>query len=224
MKAIVDDDLYDYLNQWKWHCTSQGSAMRSEMRNGIQHGILMHRVIMNAEEGEEVDHINHNTLDNRRENLRICSKQENKQNRRKLNEKQASSIFKGVSINPQNYYYEVSISVNGKKKFIGYFISEIAAANAYNFYAKKYYKDFACLNDVKELKNWRDYKINKKEKTSKYKGVYKKRNKWNTQISYRDENNKKCRKILCGFKTEEDAYKAYQYWSDILKNKLNKDD
>lgn len=80
--AIVDDDDYAWLNQWNWTAIhtqrrNGGYAMRSEYGDTI----LMHRLIMNAPEGMEVDHINGNGLDNRRENLRVVTQKVNHANR-----------------------------------------------------------------------------------------------------------------------------------------------
>ena len=90
--AIVDDDVYDDLAMYKWSCMSTGYAYRATP-GGRKH-ILMHRVIMDAKPGQEVDHISGNRLDNRRSNLRVCKPSENKKNRSlNLNSK---SGFKGV--------------------------------------------------------------------------------------------------------------------------------
>lgn len=220
--AVVDDDLYDYLNQWKWHCTSRLYAMRTEIINGKKHGVLMHRFIMNAPKNMEVDHINHNTLDNRKENLRICTRGENEHNRskeNKLNPRDYTSKYKGLAINKQNGYYEVKIIVDSKKIFIGYFENEEAAANAYNEYAIKYFGEYACLNEVPIIRNWRDYKIKRKLGISNYKGVYKNEDgSWDAIIYYVDENKKPCYKYLGRRKTPEDAHNLYVKWAKILKN------
>lgn len=221
--TIVDDDSYEYLNKWKWHCTSRNYAMRTEMINGRKHGVLMHRFIMNAEKGVEVDHINHNTLDNRKENLRICTRNENEHNRSKTNienPRNYSSKYKGVAINKQNNYYEAKIIKDSKKIFIGYFEDEVVAANAYNEYAKKYFGEFACLNDVPLIENWRDYKIKRDCGTSKYTGVYKNyEGTWSVNIYYQDSNGKSCGKYLGRYQTEEEAHQVYIKWAKILKRK-----
>lgn len=211
--AIVDDNLFDYLNQWKWHCTSRFYAMRTEIINGKKHGVLMHRFIMNAPDNKEVDHINHNTLDNRKCNLRLCDRKENEHNRSKtheLNPRSYTSKYKGVAINKQNNLYEAKIIKDSKKFFIGYFENEEVAANAYNDYAQTLFGEFACLNDVPLIENWKDYKIERYKGTSKYTGVYKNHEgTWSVNIYYHDKNNKSCCKYLGRYPTEEEAHQVY---------------
>ena len=75
--AIVDDEDYTWLMQWKWH-SSYGYAMRRERTwSGKQKGIFMHRVVNKTPLGLETDHINRNKLDNRKENLQSVTHQEN---------------------------------------------------------------------------------------------------------------------------------------------------
>jgi len=90
--AIVDDDDFDWLNQVKWYAKITGNgtriyAARFKRIDGQPTTIYMHRAILAGDldhaelDGQEADHINKNTLDNRRENLRACSKNENLRNR-----------------------------------------------------------------------------------------------------------------------------------------------
>jgi hypothetical protein len=81
--ALVDDADYDWLSQWNWtaistHRKNGGYAVRMEN----QKMILMHRQILDAPEGAEVDHINGNGLDNRRSNLRFATRRQGQANRR----------------------------------------------------------------------------------------------------------------------------------------------
>src|SRR3990167_9749261 len=84
--AIVDDDVFDYLNQWKWYFNNQGYAVRrpyikgSGRKNQKCMTIHMHRLVNNTPNGMQTDHINRNKLDNRRENLRNVTDQQNKFN------------------------------------------------------------------------------------------------------------------------------------------------
>ncbi len=85
--AQVDDEDYDYLNQWKWYTTKNHKtfyAARHIRINGKQKLIYMHRVIMNIIKGYKTDHIDHNGLNNQKYNLRICTCQENNRNRKKI--------------------------------------------------------------------------------------------------------------------------------------------
>src|ERR1700761_3134479 len=96
--AIVDDDDYEFLMQWKWHVLDSFHtyAMRnSKPVDGKRHHILMHRVINKTPDDYYTDHINGNGLDNRKENLRSVTRGENQQNRKKNSK--SSSKYKGVS-------------------------------------------------------------------------------------------------------------------------------
>ena len=125
-RAIVDDADYQYLSKYNWSY-DDGYASRGIRMNGKRKIILMHRFLMGLYFGDKrvVDHINHNTLDNRRENLRICTKAENRRNSRKS--KNNTSSFKGVFKEICKYkrkdgtvwsktYWMAYIKIDGKQK------------------------------------------------------------------------------------------------------------
>lgn len=158
--AIVDTNDYTRLTDMgKWYAAYSPKvrgfyAVRQIRKlNGKQQTIRMHRVIINAPSNKEVDHINHNTLDNRMCNLRICTKNENQHNR-KPNKQKTSSNYKGVSLdkhkikNKMYSYWRAQINFNGKLLPLGYFNSEIDAAKAYNNKAIELFGEFALLNEV----------------------------------------------------------------------------
>jgi len=105
-----------------------------------------HRLVMGLQKGDgfEVDHINHNGLDNRRSNLRVCSKKQNQLNRRP--DSGSTSEFKGVHWSKTRNKWYARIHLNGNDKHIGVFISEIDAARAYDRYAAEHFGEFAYLN------------------------------------------------------------------------------
>lgn len=144
--ALVDDEDYDFLMQWKWHIVAKGYASRTE-RNSVNRAIRMHRAILDAREGQEVDHINGNRLDNRRANLRIATSSQNAMNRKKI--EGAGSKYKGVCPARAAGKFIAQIKVNGKTIHLGTFASEKAAAKTYNIAAKKNFGEFARLNKVK---------------------------------------------------------------------------
>jgi hypothetical protein len=76
--ALVDDEDFEYLNQWKW-CANKGSNTFYAMRSG---GIMMHRVLLNLSFGDKrvVDHIDRNGLNNQRKNIRVVTCSENYRN------------------------------------------------------------------------------------------------------------------------------------------------
>ncbi len=149
--TMVDDDDYDFLSQWKWCPVQQKISPYARRAVVNPKGVTpkltvysMHRVIMCAPKGMFVDHINGNTLDNRRANLRTCTQQENTRNQRKQAGK--SSVYKGVHLETRLGRYRAQIRVNGKRKFLGYFISEIDAALAYDRAAIEFFGEFANPN------------------------------------------------------------------------------
>ncbi len=156
--ALVDDDMFDYLSQWKWHAQRKISGDYYAVRgvwgkktNGKSSvsKILMHRVIMNVyERTQYIDHKNHITLDNRKENLRIVTPSENNKNRRSA--KNSTSRFLGVSFRNDKKRWVAQIKIDGKVKYLGYFDTEIQAALKYNEAAIIHHGQFANLNVIPE--------------------------------------------------------------------------
>ena len=150
--ALVDDEDYDQLAQWHWTKSTRGYAHRvGKKSDGNRRGryISLHRQILGVTDPKvEIDHINHNTLDNRKSNLRICSRSQNMANQRLCSD--STSKVKGVSWYKPLMKWRVQIKVSGTKKHIGYFDSKYSAALAYNKAAKKHFGVFALLNEVKE--------------------------------------------------------------------------
>lgn len=148
--TFVDDKNYEELSKYKWHAhkarTGGFYALRSFRENGKQYIISMARQILGLERGDkrETDHKNHNTLDNRQDNLRICTCRENLRNRKA--DSNTSSKFKGVSWDKENKKWRADISTNGKKKNLGRFLLEELAALRYDMVAIREHGEFACLN------------------------------------------------------------------------------
>jgi len=147
--SIVDPEDYDRLAKHKWWTSRQGRSYYAtrcaSIGNGRKKCIWMHRVIMNARDGQFIDHINHNGLDNRKANLRFASHAQNSWNKRKQRGKH-SSKFKGVSWFNHAKKWQVRIQANGMKIFVGSYKKEINAAKAYDAAARKFHKEFAVLN------------------------------------------------------------------------------
>lgn len=152
--TIVDDEDFEMLNQFKWYyhrdwrSPHRGYAVRNSLyiKGEKRHQIVMHRLILNAPPGIEVDHINRNTLDNRRINLRLCSTKQNLFNREK--KQNCISQYKGVTLRPSTGKWQACIAKNGQSFYLGVFESEIGAAKAYNEAAVKLFGRFAGLNNV----------------------------------------------------------------------------
>lgn len=141
--ANVDDEDYEWLNQWTW-CIRNGYASRTYKLSGKDYSIYMHRLIANTPLGMETDHIDRNKLNNQRINLRKCSATENLQNSRK--HKDNKSGYKGVSYHNQCGKWTARIKANGIYKHIGLFANPEEAAHAYDEAARKYYGEFARTN------------------------------------------------------------------------------
>ena len=151
--AIVDEDVFDYLNQWKWNAIKGKGTWYAETRiidsNGSRN-VKMHRFIINGNLGAlDIDHKNGNGLHNYKSNLRECKNVQNCMNRRKRNN--CSSIYKGVCYIKRNRNYSSVIKVEGNPVWIGAFAEESDAALAYNDAAIKYFGSFARLNEVTKL-------------------------------------------------------------------------
>lgn len=142
--ALVDDEDFERINQFKWYAHKVGNtfyAGRNISIDGKQKCFRMHWDVMN---NKGIDHINGDGLNNQRYNLRSCSHQENCMNQRKSKNK--SSIYKGVSFFKESGKWMANIKKDGKPIYLGLFTSEIEAARAYNSKAKTIFGEFAAIN------------------------------------------------------------------------------
>ena len=151
--AIVSREDYQELSKYSWHVNSHTNGFRAVRSVNTGKGAIrtftMHRQILGLKKGDkkEADHRNGYQLDNRRSNLRICSRDENARNRRGA---RGTSKYKGVYFYKLTKKWAAQIGFNKKRKTIGYFLTENAAAEAYNKAALKYHGEFACLNIIKK--------------------------------------------------------------------------
>lgn len=135
--AIIDKENINWLSKYKWYLDKDGYVFCTRPTR------RMHRLIIGANPGQLVDHINGNKIDNRKENLRICNYNQNAANRKK--QKNNSSGFKGVDYFPyRTSYKKWRAGIRGD--LIGYFENKIDAAKAYDKAALKIFGEFARLN------------------------------------------------------------------------------
>ena len=143
--TLVDDEDYEEVRKSCWYLT-KGYAVRGYFKNN-KYGKRLQRVILKNPIGL-VDHKNHNKLDNRKQNLRIVTNQQNVWYQRK--NRVLTSRFKGVSWYKKDKKWQVQITFNKKDIYLGRFEDEKRAALAYNVAAQKYFGEYAYLNKIKE--------------------------------------------------------------------------
>jgi len=124
--AIVDDEDFDLVNQYVWQCHKGGGKYGERHQYAVTR-LRMHRLVMNCPKGMVVDHINGDTLDNRKSNLRICTNAENQQN---TNSRGGTSKFKGVSFSTKKKRWKGCFMWQGKVYYVGSFDNEEEAARA----------------------------------------------------------------------------------------------
>lgn len=145
--TIVDAHRFNELNQKRWEQLPKGYVLRRERYgNGRRRSIYLHNVVRVPSAGKTNDHKNRVRWDNRECNL--CDATECQQTRNMSKRKRhTSSRFKGVSWDKNRKQWEANI-YDGKSKFLGYFVSEEAAAEAYNKAAIKLFGEFANPNQL----------------------------------------------------------------------------
>lgn len=143
--ALVDDDMFEELNKWKW-CTGRDwntfyAHRHGGKINGKQKNIIMHRVIMNAPFNMVVDHKDGNGLNNQRSNLRVCTQSQNMMNRGKQNNNKSG--YKGVSWEKHRNKWKAQTYINKKHVNLGRFDTKEEAYKVYCDVCEKYHGEFA---------------------------------------------------------------------------------
>jgi len=148
-KAIIDSEDLPKVKKYKWSL-HQGSVATDINRKkiGLQHIVLD----LKPNKNTQIDHIYHNTLDNRKSKLRLCSNKQNSHNRRIYNNN--TSGYKGVYKAKDSKKYQAYITINYKKKHLGMYETKEEAALVYNKAATFYHKEFAKLNLVRRHKHF----------------------------------------------------------------------
>ena len=134
----IDREDFDLFKSLSWHIGSNGYVRHSTYDGKTNSCIYFHRLIMGFPENKQIDHINGNKLDNRKLNLRICTNQENSQNR-KINDNSGVTYFRwGKRIKR----WVAQITINGRHKNLGYFLTKQEANKCYLQCRKKQFGEF----------------------------------------------------------------------------------
>ena len=144
--ALVDDENYKDLNKFKWHVHKRKDyyqVLRNAKKPYPRGAIFMSREVMSCQSKDLlVDHKDHNGLNNCKNNLRVCTFEENCRNRLPSSGRKYKGVFK------KNKKWRAVLRYKYKDVHMGYFHNEIDAAKAYNIAAIKYFGPFAYLNKV----------------------------------------------------------------------------
>lgn len=148
-QALVDDEDYEWLSQWKWSYANTGYAKR----NSLGKTYLMHREVMHTKNGLHTDHRNFNRLDNRKANLRICRPASNTYHHRVGARNKTGFVGVSKVTLMQNrrtpaIRWIAQINHNKKHYHLGYYFTPEEAALAYNKKAKQLFREYATLNKI----------------------------------------------------------------------------
>ena len=144
--AKIDSADYQRGSAFPWHFNGRGYAVRKAWvpgGRGLRVNVFLHRFLLDAPQHLGVDHVNGDTLDNRRSNLRLATQSQNLANRRV---RRNASGFRGVYRHGSRW--QAQIKQNGKQKHLGMFAKKLDAAKAYNRAARTAFGSFATLNDI----------------------------------------------------------------------------
>lgn len=148
-ETMVDLDVYEWASKSKWYAASWKNGFYAvkggkQIKGKREPNIALHRLIIDVKKDEMIDHINGDTLDNRRENLRVCNNTQNQRNQKLSNRN--TTGYKGVSWHKKEKKWISRIRVNNKLIHLGYFKDLIEAAKAYDKAALIYFGEFASIN------------------------------------------------------------------------------
>lgn len=148
-RALIDIEDVDKVSKYKW-CLRNGYVYNNKVGK-------LHRYLINPSDDEVVDHKDNNKLDNRKDNLRICSQQQNLMNKSKRRGS-CSSQYKGVCWSRCAKKWHARIQINGKPKSLGCYTDELTASIVYDKAAILYHGVYCKLNHP--IENYTDYIIN----------------------------------------------------------------
>lgn len=138
-ESMIDLADVDLISRWRWSAVEMRAGAYAR-RNRLGKSVPLHRFLMGEPDGLCIDHINGNTLDNRRSNLRVATVAQNGWNARKRTDN--STGARGVSHHPRDRRFHANIRSNGRKVFLGSFASLEEASVAYEHAARQLRGEF----------------------------------------------------------------------------------
>ena len=147
--ALVDNEDFKMISKHKWYCVRNKGNNYARRNVGVKpnrSSIEMHRVVLKCPNGMVIDHINGNSLDNRKKNLRVCTQAENTRNR--IQRRSCKNKFKGITFHKHSKVWHAQICINYNNIYLGSFKNQKSAAIAYDAYAKRIHKQFARTNGI----------------------------------------------------------------------------
>jgi len=143
--ALVDKE-YAYLDRYKWSLNGKGYVVANFKVDGGHKTKLLARIVTLAPSDKQVDHKNHDKLDNRTSNLRVCTAHQNGMNKSVATT--SSTGYSGVTYVARDKKYQARIGWKMQRISLGAYSTALEAARAYNSKARELYGEFAHLNKV----------------------------------------------------------------------------
>lgn len=198
--TVIDVDDFELVKPYSLHASKSRTTYYVAASCGKHNRLQLHRLILSAPKGIQVDHRNGDALDNRRANLRLCTGSQNAKNLRKR-PNCIVSRYKGVWRCRSSW--QAMINVDHERVFLGTFPTEEMAALAYNHAALELHGEFACLNELPPGTELIPIRQKQRPRISKFKGVSQQRTGKPWRARYKKFH-------LGSFDTEEEASRAYE--------------
>lgn len=144
--AIIDDEDYEKVCTKKWYAHKRTGKYYAES-GGINGRYMLHIFVMGLENGVLLDHKDGDSLNNQKENLRVCTRQQNSYNKKPYSTAPIAGI-KGISLNKKSKRWRAQIQKDKKKIYIGVYSNYLDAAKAYNEKAIELFGEFSQLNKI----------------------------------------------------------------------------